>query len=182
MGRDKALIPHPEGGNWLMRTLELLARLKAPITLFSRHQNHLELAKSVEIKFANQGVVLDIVVEHPPWQGPLIALNRLMQIYPDQCLLICPVDMPKLNYKVLKHLITEAKPTGIYVAHDGNRSQPLLGIYCSDAVTRTHLNKTVMEGERKLISWLSQIAHKNVQLEQTALVNINRQIELPIQI
>ncbi|MEB3183382.1 MAG: NTP transferase domain-containing protein, partial [Cyanobacteriota bacterium] len=37
MGRDKALLPHPEGGTWLERTLRLLAQLESPITVLSRH-------------------------------------------------------------------------------------------------------------------------------------------------
>ena len=36
MGHDKALLPHPEGGTWLSRSLLLLAQLEAPITLLSR--------------------------------------------------------------------------------------------------------------------------------------------------
>ena len=38
MGRDKALLPHRQGGCWLERTLALLGELELPITLLSRHQ------------------------------------------------------------------------------------------------------------------------------------------------
>ena len=47
MGQDKALLPHPEGGSWLERTLGLLAALQAPITLLSRHRAHLQLAEAL---------------------------------------------------------------------------------------------------------------------------------------
>ena len=36
MGRDKALLPHPDGGTWLERTLQLLKQLEVSITLLSR--------------------------------------------------------------------------------------------------------------------------------------------------
>ena len=179
MGHDKALIPHREGGTWLERTLLLLSKLKSPITLLSRHQSHLDLARSHQADLAAQGVCLEIVAEPAPWEGPLLALNRLMQMHPDQRLLLCAVDMPQLNCNVLKRLIAEAKPAGLYIAHNGNLPQPLLGIYYSDANRRTHLNKTVMAGERRLIGWLNQLTHKKVQLEGKALLNVNQKTDFP---
>ena len=181
MGEDKALIPHREGGTWLERTLLLLSKLKSPITLLSRHQSHLNLASSHQAALAVQGVCLEIVAEPAPWEGPLLALNRLMQMHPDQRLLLCAVDMPQLNCKVLKRLIAEAKPAGLYLAHNGNLPQPLLGVYYSDANRRTHLNKIVMAGERSLNGWLNQLAHKTVSLDQAALLNVNQKTDLPNQ-
>ena len=47
MGQDKALLPHPEGGTWLERSLLLLAELGAPVPLLSRHPRHLEMARAL---------------------------------------------------------------------------------------------------------------------------------------
>jgi molybdopterin-guanine dinucleotide biosynthesis protein A len=70
MGRDKALLPHPGGGTWLEATLRLLAGLGVPITLLTRHRGHLEAAAAL-------AVPLEGVEEAGPWEGPLLALERL---------------------------------------------------------------------------------------------------------
>jgi len=110
MGRDKALLPHPAGGTWLEHGLRLLAELRAPITLLSRHDSHLQLARHLNRTWAAGRIVrpagtsiaasgtaapalgspstdpqagalpgpIQAIAEPPPWQGPLLALHRLM--------------------------------------------------------------------------------------------------------
>ena len=127
MGCDKALLPHPEGQTWLERTLHLLAQLDAPITLFSRHAAHLQLAEALNATW-RQGAAATMptadaavaaidgswpppispLTEPPPWEGPLLALHRLMERYPEQRLLLCPVDMPRLRLQDLRALLRAA--------------------------------------------------------------------------
>jgi molybdopterin-guanine dinucleotide biosynthesis protein A len=148
MGRDKALLPHPEGGTWLERSLLLLRQLNAPITLLSRHAAHLELAQDLNTARCStthrgHAVSITTLAEPPPWEGPLLALHRLMVQHPDQLLLLCPVDMPDLNLPVLQALLAAAaaeSPTVPHLAHDGERLQPLLGLYPSSAPIRAHLS------------------------------------------
>ncbi|MFM7453502.1 MAG: molybdenum cofactor guanylyltransferase [Cyanobium sp.] len=171
MGRDKALLPHPEGGTWLERTLLLLGQLEAPITLLSRHQAHLALAPAA----------ITALAEPPPWEGPLLALHRLMQRHPEQHLLLCPVDMPDLTLATLHTLLaaagdaaTDGCPTRLHLAHDGERLQPLLGLYPSSTPIRTHLAAAVQRGERRLQSWLAALPCGPVPLDPRALRNVNR--------
>ncbi|MEB3331536.1 MAG: molybdenum cofactor guanylyltransferase [Synechococcaceae cyanobacterium] len=180
MGRDKALLPHPEGGCWLERTLNLLARLDAPITLFSHHPSHLQLATAWAAGPAAQPISL--IAEPAPRQGPLLALQRLSVIHADQRLLLCPVDMPWLNLACLETLLTEAAiaPARIHLAHDGERRQPLLGVYPGAAATRLSLLQAVEAGERRLQTWLTGQACREVRLDPGALRNINRPEELQI--
>ena len=56
MGRDKALLPHPEGGSWLERSLRLMAQLDAPISVLSRHPGHLDLARAIAVLSAKPEV------------------------------------------------------------------------------------------------------------------------------
>lgn len=171
MGRDKALLPHPEGGTWLQRTLGLLARLDAPVTLLSRHRRHLEVAACLGHT---------ALAEPPPQEGPLLALARLMQHHPDQRLLLCPVDMPQLNLPTLLALLASAdrEPSVIHLAHDGQRSQPLLGVYPSTPLLRRSLDSQVKAGERRLQQWLAGQPCRAVALDPTAVININRAEEL----
>ena len=182
MGRDKALLPHPEGGTWLERNLRLLAQLEAPITLLSRHPAHLELAQSLH------PIAITALAEPPPWEGPLLALHRLMQQHPDERLLLCPVDMPELTLAALHTLLAAAGDaaaagslTRLHLAHDGERLQPLLGLYPSSAPISTHLAAAVERGERRLQSWLASQPYQAVPLDPLAIRNVNRpQADQPI--
>lgn len=171
MGQDKAQLPHPEGGTWLRRTLGLLARLEAPVTLLSRHRQHLEVAVALGHT---------ALAEPPPHEGPLPALARLMQQHPDQRLLLCPVDMPQLTLTALETLLLAADqdPSAIHLAHDGRRSQPLLGIYPSTPGLRRSLDSRLTAGERRLQQWLAGECCRAVILDPIALCNINEPQEL----
>ena len=174
MGQDKALLPHPEGGCWLDHTLLQLASLQAPITLFSRWPQHLMRAETLALP------QLQTLLEPEPWEGPLLALHRLMSLLPDQRLLLCPVDMPALNSDVLQALsqAAEAEPEAIHLAHDGTRCQPLLGVYPSDTASRRSLASAIATGERRLQTWLSAARCRSVSLDATAIRNVNSADEL----
>lgn len=174
MGRDKALLPHPTGRTWLEHTLQQLAALEAPITVLSRWPEHIARAKALALP------QLKAVIEPPPWEGPLLALQRLMVHHPDQRLLLCPVDMPGLKRETLEALLQAAggAPTTIHIAHDGERSQPLLGIYASDQPTRRSLELAILRGERRLQKWLAGEVCRDVQLEAESIQNINHSDEL----
>jgi molybdopterin-guanine dinucleotide biosynthesis protein A len=176
MGRDKALLPHPEGGTWLERSLLLLTELGAPVTLLSRHPRHLTLARAL----AAVPVPITAVPEPSPWEGPLLALHRLMTLYPDRLLLLCPVDMPALTAAALRQLLAaaNAEPTVIHLAHDGRRLQPLLGLYPSNTAIRRSLAAAVAASERRLQSWLETQPCRSVSLDPVALCNVNRPEEL----
>lgn len=174
MGQDKALLPHPAGGTWLERGLHLLAELHAPLTLLSRWPEHLALAQGLELP------CLEAIDEPPPWEGPLLALQRLFEHYNDELLLLCPVDMPQLNLTALNTLIAagSAAPERIWLAHDGTRCQPLLGLYPAGAEQRRSLAATVGEGERSLQTWLAQQPCDWVHLPTSVIRNVNQATEL----
>ncbi len=210
MGRDKALLPHPEGGTWLERTLRLLGTLQAPITLLSRHPAHLALGEALAEELdplpppelppgvratasltapdpaqtmpAGAGAAcwaqprITALAEPPPREGPLLALQRLMEHHPGERLLLCPVDMPYLTPAALHTLLAAASehPQLPHIAHDGTRLQPLLGLYPSSAVIRADLAETVQRGERRLQGWLAALPFQAVPLDPGAIRNVNR--------
>ena len=183
MGRDKALLPHREGSTWLERTLLLLGQLDAPITLLSRHPAHLALAQQLTRQAPDRlpPPAITALAEPPPWEGPLLALHRLMQRHPDQHLLLSPVDMPDLTLAALHTLLAAAddpagtqEPNRLHLAHDGERLQPLLGLYPSSTPIRTHLAAAVQRGERRLQGWLATQMIQAVALDPRAIRNVNR--------
>jgi molybdopterin-guanine dinucleotide biosynthesis protein A len=183
MGRDKALLPHPQGGCWLERTLGLLGELELPITLLSRHGEHRVRA---EAWAARTDLAIAAIEEPPPWEGPLRALERLMVLYPETRLLLCPVDLPHLTRAALETLRAAAEEAagaadgepGLLLAHDGERLQPLLGVYPSSAALQRDLTRCLAGGERRLQRWLARHPHRTVRLEADALRNVNHPHEI----
>lgn len=190
MGRDKALLAHPSGDTWLERSLALLAELGAPVTLLSRHRAHGTLARAWAERSlggaracspAEAGApALEVVLEPAPWQGPLLALARLMEHYPNERLLLCPVDMPCLDLATLADLraAATADPARIHTAHDGSRLQPLLGVYPADGLHRQSLATFTAAGGRSLQRWLAGVGHTPVPLPAGPLRNANRPEDL----
>jgi molybdopterin-guanine dinucleotide biosynthesis protein A len=177
MGRDKALLPHPEGGCWLERSLALLGSLEMPITLLSRHAEHHRRAEALAQRSALE---LRVVDEPPPWEGPLRALQRLMALHPGERLLLCPVDMPLLRRTALETLRRQAQAPELLLAHDGTRLQPLLGVYPSRDDLRRDLDHCLATGERRLQGWLARHPHRCVALDPSDLRNMNRPQDWPL--
>jgi molybdopterin-guanine dinucleotide biosynthesis protein A len=177
MGHDKALLPHPGGGSWLEATLRLLAPLEAPITLLTRHRGHLEAAATLAAALA---VPLEGMEEPAPWEGPLLALQRLMECHPGERLLLCPVDMPWLEPATLQALVVAAahRPQRCHAAHDGVRLQPLLGVYPGDLPHRASLEAFTAGGGRSLQRWLQEVGFTGVPLPASALRNANHPHDL----
>jgi molybdopterin-guanine dinucleotide biosynthesis protein A len=84
--------------------------------------------------------------------------------------------MPDLSLDALQTLLAAAaaSPTRLHLAHDGERLQPLLGLYPSSAAIRAHLAGTVERGERRLQSWLATLPARAVPLDPRAIRNVNR--------
>lgn len=190
MGRDKALLPHPSGDTWLERSLALLAELGAPVTLLSRHRAHGALARAWADRSLGGpracsrdetgATALEVMQEPAPWQGPLLALARLMEHYPNERLLLCPVDMPWLDVATLTDLraAATADPARIHTAHDGSRLQPLLGLYPADDQHRQSLATFTAAGGRSLQRWLAGVGYTPVSLSAGPLRNANRPEDL----
>ncbi|MEB3334411.1 MAG: molybdenum cofactor guanylyltransferase [Cyanobacteriota bacterium] len=183
MGRDKALLPHPEGGTWLERQLRLLAELGAPLSLLSGWPTHLERSAALASPLAARGVALELLLEPGGGQGPLVALGHVMNLHPGERLLLCPVDMPALTPSSLAALAeaAAAAPGAIWIATTDQipaRPQPLLGLYPSDAHHHQSLRDALARGERALRRWLAGERVHTLPLPAAALANVNTPEEL----
>lgn len=173
MGTDKALLLHPAGGTWLEQTLRLLAQFDQPVTLLSRHRSHAALAHRLR---QDEGMQVDVIEEPPPPQGPLMALTRLLAHHRGQRLLLAPVDMPWLQLETLRSLVDSAAadPGQIFVAHDGERLQPLLGLYPASGPICHSAKAFTARGGRSLLRWLEQTqTAQAVPLDPLQLRNAN---------
>jgi len=172
MGRDKALIAHPSGGVWLTALLDQLRALVLPVVVVSGHRSHADLLSG------RDGVT---VLEEPvPWNGPLQAFAQVLSPELHRPLMVLPVDMPRLNAEVLHCLIEawETMPQVAAVAHDGERLQPLLGIYPSGSPVQPMLRSQLNSEQRSWHAWLECIDYRSVALPADALLNANRPEDL----
>ena len=168
MGRDKALLPHPNGGVWLSELVNQLLALSLPVVVVSGHSSHQQLLHG------RAGV--ELLDEQPAGLGPLHALGQLVAAEPQQeAWLVVPVDMPLLSAALLKRLIQvwELDPNQAAVAADGQRLQPLLGIYPSSEVFTASLRQQLSEGDRRWMHWLERIPYRPVLLPADQLRNFN---------
>lgn len=172
MGRDKALLPHPDGGVWLTAMVDQLLPLECPIQVVSRHQAHADqLAHCSQVR---------VLLEPPPRNGPLNALGRVLPSTPGQALLVLPVDMPRLRTDTLQELIMawQTRPDRIAVAHDGKRFQPLLAVIPSGPPFQTALIEHLNAGQWRWFDWLDRLPLQAVRLPSDALLNANRPEDL----
>lgn len=180
MGSDKALLPHPEGDCWLARTLSLLAELQRPLTLLSHHDAHLRLAAGL---VSGLRVEVELLREPPPRDGPLLALQRLMDHHPDQSLLLCAVDMPWMTITTLEAIIAGPDPAQpgsgpAVVGFDGDRVHPLPGLYPNDQGRLRALRRFRASGGRSLLGWLHAVGFSAIPLPPETLRNANRPEDL----
>ena len=85
--------------------------------------------------------------------------------------------MPSGHAASLQTLLASAatgSPTRLQLAHDGERLQPLLGLYPSSPPIRAHLAAAAGRGERRLQSWLASLPYQAVPLDPRAICNVNR--------
>ena len=167
MGRDKALLPHAAGGSWLEHITGLLNSLDLPVLVLTIHPSHEELLQT------HQGV--SVQRDATPGAGPLNAIAPVFPSDQQQALLIAPVDMPELEADGLRQLISswQQQPTAAAVAHDGERLQPLLGIYPGGSKQRHSMLETLAAGHNSWMAWLEQIPYRAVSLPPGQLRNCN---------
>ena len=171
MGQDKAALPHPSGGSWLSHAAALLSQVCPSVAVCSQHSRHADLITGLER--------VALTLEPAPAQGPLHALPLILPRGSESALLVAPVDMPQLDRCTLESLIAQWRhsPCQAAVAHDGERLQPLLGIYPGGSEQRTGLAKVLASGERRWQAWLATIPHQAVVLPAQPLINANTPAE-----
>ena len=174
MGRDKALIPHPQGGCWLTRSIELSRKQGLAVHVVSSHSSHDLLASALD------GVTCRS--DPFPGMGPLAALSAVFGKTKALGLLVMPVDMPWLESTTLNQLIGvwRENPSVALVSHDGNRLQPLFAIYPNDSVYRTTMLLQLASDQLRMLDWLHQVPYQTLVLPEALLRNANCPADLTV--
>lgn len=176
MGRDKALLPHPRGGDFLSHAAQRAWQLCDHLILAGRPAPPPDL----EIP-ANR--TLTTIADPEQYRGPLsgllAALSSAAQLatpLPKTALLVTPLDMPLLSSDHLRLLVDcyaqAADPeTVVTASFNGRRSEPLVAIYPLSATNS--LRRWQQGSSRSLSRWLEQHPHLVCQLPPAAAANVN---------
>ena len=167
MGRDKSLIPHPQGGSWLSHSIGLCRCLDLPVDVVSSISSHHQLASRFD------GV--ECRPDPFPGEGPLAALSAVFGQENVLASLVLPVDMPWLESWALVQLIRawQEQPSLAVVSHDSTQLQPLFAIYPNDSIYRETLLRQLADHRLSMHDWLRRVPHRVLALPKGALRNVN---------
>lgn len=159
MGRDKATLPHPQGGTFLAHAIHRLQNVCDAV------------AVSGTCSLAHCET---IIADSQPHLGPAIgiaaALHHAAQHGFAACL-ITPVDVPALDAAALQSLKSTWQTTGhITIAHT-DRLQPLIGVYPIDLADA--IAELANSDDRSLMRWLQQCDIQSVSLSPRVCRNVN---------
>lgn len=167
MGRDKSLLPHPNGGCWLTHSIGLCRHLRLPVDVISSISAHQQLASTFE------GVACK--PDPCPGQGPLSALSAVFGQVKSHAFLVLPVDMPWLEPSILLQLIDawQEQPSLAVVSQDGRQLQPLFAIYPNDSTYQNPLWSQLAAHRLSMHDWLRRVPYRMLALPKEALRNVN---------
>ena len=161
MGRDKATLPHPNGGTFVRHAIERLRPLCDDICVSGRFSTSIDVTL-LEDPVAHQGPIIGIL------QALAFARKRGME-----ACLITPVDMPYLSTDDLRRMqlvwATGRQPCCGREIPDG-RLQPLVAIYPVSVATSlaNHAEK-----DRSLVNWFADHPAIEIPLSRSACHNVN---------
>jgi molybdenum cofactor guanylyltransferase len=114
------------------------------------------------------------------FEGPLAGLLRAFEYSKDTPVLVVPCDAPFLSTELARRLLEsyEETKTSAVIPHDGDRLQPLFGLYAPDVVSS--LTEYLTSGQRKVETWVTSLPHAVVDFsnEHESFMNINTESDL----
>lgn len=161
MGRDKAALPHPDGGTFLSQTISRLSQECETVVVSG------QTSAPHQIK-----ALKDPVLHRGPATGIATALQYCQRKSIDACFVL-PTDTPFLTSpdlaKIKQHWLSTNQLT-IAIA-DQLQLQPLIGIYPVELTTQ--IQQLADSEDCSLKRWISSHTHSTVPLSTEHCRNIN---------
>ncbi len=158
MGRDKALMEHPEGGTLLERAARLLETVLEPPILLSGDGARYQ-------KFAYPEIA-----DAKPDCGPLGGILAALEHSAPAPVLILAVDMPHVTEADLRSLLESQGPS-LTLAQAKDRLHPALSLW--DSSTRDGLREALNAGRYALMPLVEALNPVRVELPAEHLSNWN---------
>ena len=136
LGRDKALLPLPDGRVLLERTIDTLhaAGLEDIAVSVSTAERGAELLAAI-----HHGTEIGAIVDTVPGTGPLGGLHAALTALSGCHVLLVACDLPRLETAAVRAILDEPRDADILVPRTANRDQPLHALYaptCREVVAR----------------------------------------------
>lgn len=123
-----------------------------------------------------QRLQLPVVSDDEVYLGPLAGIGKALSTITTDYALVVPTDAPLLPLDLGEQL-TRGLPAKLVLCHDGDRLQPLFGLYHRDLATSIH--QFLHDGRRKLTDWCMAQQPQIVTIRNTdAFSNLNTAEEL----
>lgn len=130
MGQDKAALIHSDGRPLAFRTVEILAAVCSKVVISLRHDQ--EAPPMIE-----ESPQLTLIRDPEGFsEGPFTGMLSAMRSAPDADWLVLACDLPRLDVKTLRHLVSSRSPDETFLSYrsefDG-LPEPLCAYYAADA-------------------------------------------------
>ena len=171
MGRDKATLPHPDGGATMVEyTVATLRSRCAPVFVIAAPGQALPVLDGQILRDEVRGV------------GPLLATARGLRAAAEagvERAFVSAVDMPFLSTEIIDELARH-QGVDIVLPWDG-RDHYLAGIY--NTALADHIDALVASGERSMRALAESVVTQRIVLPaRRALANVNSPADLAQQI
>ncbi|WP_431236631.1 molybdenum cofactor guanylyltransferase [Mycolicibacterium aichiense] len=171
MGRDKATLPHPDGGATMVEyTVATLSSRCAPVFVIAAPGQALPALDGQVLRDEVRGV------------GPLLATGRGLRAAADagvERAFVSAVDMPFLSTEIIDELV-QHRGVDIVLPWDG-RDHYLAGIY--KTALADHIDALVAAGERSMRALAESVVTQRIVMPASrALANVNSPDDLAQQI
>ena len=171
MGRDKATLPHPDGGTTMVEyTVDVLSSRCSPVFVIAAPGQALPPLDAQVLRDEVRGV------------GPLLATGRGLRAAAAAGLeraFVCAVDMPFLSADVIDELVHD-RGVDVVLPWDG-RDHYLAGIYRTDLAG--HIDALVAAGDRSMRALADTVVTQRIVIPASrALANVNSPADLTQQI
>ncbi|MCV7346162.1 molybdenum cofactor guanylyltransferase [Mycolicibacterium rhodesiae] len=171
MGRDKATLPHPDGGATMVEyTVATLSSRCAPVFVIAAPGQALPALDGQILRDEVRGV------------GPLLATGRGLRAAAEagvERAFVSAVDMPYLSTEIIDELARH-RGVDIVLPWDG-RDHYLAGIY--NTALADHIDSLVAGGERSMRALAESVVTQRIVMPSSrALANVNSPADLAQQI
>ncbi|MEZ0354718.1 molybdenum cofactor guanylyltransferase [Mycobacterium sp. SA01] len=171
MGRDKATLPHPDGGATMVEyTVAMLSSRCAPVFVIAAPGQALPALDGQILRDEVRGV------------GPLLATGRGLRAAAEagvERAFVSAVDMPFLSTEIIDEL-AQHRGVDIVLPWDG-RDHYLAGIYNTGLAD--HIDALVAAGERSMRALAESVVTQRIVMPASrALANVNSPADLAQQI
>ncbi len=132
---------------------------------------------SLQSKFSEEKI--QMVIEKQPHQGPLAALQNIMEIFPDvEWFFVVASDMPYMNADFVQTMLTFIDDRyDAIVPKQASGLQPLASLYRRTALPKANLLIQQNKRSMKVLLEQLQVCYVAFEEETSTFVNINTQLD-----